>query len=78
VSDAVRILMFPSADHSPASRYKSGICLNIPLPVSNNLRIPIVAIGRRPLIVLRAAVPEAAIDEYGYLGPGKDDIRGSA
>lgn len=70
-------LMLPDPDHSPSGGAELSVIESITLHVSGDLRAPIGSVGFGTRAVLRASVPEAAIDEDGHLLATKDDI-GSA
>lgn len=75
ISDSGRILVFPGPHHDP-SRLMQG---RVVAPVPGNVRIQLGAppIGIRPWshCVVRAAVPEATINEDGDLRTSQCDVR---
>lgn len=66
--------MFPMADYSPAGGGEPSVGLGVALTVLYNLQIPVVAVGSWALIVIRATMPKAAVNEDRDLGPGEDDV----
>jgi hypothetical protein len=72
-----RILVFPDLDYLPAGLLKLVRRLAVALPRSGELRTPPLSVVPWKSAVLRAAVPEAAVQIDGDAGPGEDDV-GSA
>lgn len=70
-----RNLMLPDPDHSPFRSAQLSIADAITLHVSGDLRAPIGSVGSGTRAVLRASMPEAAIDEDRHLLAPKDDVR---
>lgn len=66
--------MLPDTNHSPSIGLKGCRMATVASTVLSDLRLPIGAIGRRKGAVLRAAVPEAAIDEHSDLPTWEDEI----
>lgn len=67
--------MLPEAQHSPTGSHERGIDALIPLHRSANLGVPELTVGLRPLVVLGAAVPEAAVDEHSDPRSREDHVR---
>lgn len=67
--------MLPNANYSPPILFKDFRVATITLDVLSNLRLPVGAIPRRKRAVLRAAMPEASVDEYGDFAAREDEIR---
>ena len=61
---------------TPPPPYAIGI--HVPLLVLGDLLGPVVRVGACRGVMLRAAVPEAAIDEHGNLLPGENEIGSAA
>lgn len=55
-----------------------SVGLTIPLHVASELYSPPRGVGGGCCLVLRAPVPEAAVDEYGDLGAREKDVSSSA
>src|SRR5688572_5751010 len=70
----IGVLVLPHADDLPASASQHVVNLAIPISVPAQLRHPVVTVGLRDHLVLRAVVPEAAVDEDGDSGAGEDDV----
>lgn len=66
--------MLPDPKDGPTVPRKSLVDLAIPFDVSGKLRLPVGRVGARNVPVVRAAVPEAAIDKDRQLGAGEYDI----
>ncbi len=67
--------VFPVAEGKPSSLLKCGIRLAIAGLVAEDLLEPVLHVALRCDVVLRAAVPEATVDEDGDLRRSEDDIR---
>src|SRR6266702_6164657 len=70
-------LALPHADHRPPGRGQQAVVSSVAASVRADLLPPALCIralelGRR---VVGASMPEAAIDEYGHLPPGKHEVR---
>ena len=74
IGDVLRVLVFPCTDDGPPLSAQSNIRDRVPGEISLQLRPPVVLVNRRTSVVLRAAMPEAAVDEHGNLGTRKDDV----
>jgi hypothetical protein len=70
--------MLPDPHHRPALSFKGTCRFVVALPVALQLRLPVPGVGLRLDSVLRATVPEAAIDEHSHPGANEDDIGSSA
>jgi len=73
-----RILVLPNANDHPACLNQSPVDNEVTLVVSLDLRPPIVGVSARRDEVLRAAMPEAAINENGHARPAEYDVRCSS
>src|ERR1700691_4442196 len=60
----VQGLVLPEPDHGPARRAERGVGGPVALHIAAQLRFPVPGIGRWLAAVLRAAVPEAPVDEH--------------
>lgn len=67
-------LMFPNTEDAPSSCIQNRRLPKVPVPRSADLRLPKIAIGDRHLAVLRASVPEAAVDEHNDFAAGEHDV----
>ena len=70
--------MFPESQNSPTCICKCIIHLDISSDVAFKFGQPVIAVPLWEGGVLRATVPEAAIDEYGYLASSEDYVGSSA
>lgn len=68
-------LMLPDTNHNPSILFKDRSVATIPLDVLSDLRLPIGAIRRRKGPVVRAAMPEAAVNENRDLLARENEIR---
>lgn len=68
------ILVLPDPDHRPPERCHMGVRLTVALDVARELGGPPLTVGRGLGGVLRAAVPEAAVDHYGDLRSGEEQV----
>jgi hypothetical protein len=66
-SNIVRVFVFPKAYDDPARLPQRRIRLEVSLRVANDLRRPIVRVGRRTRVVLRTAMPVTTVDEHSNL-----------
>lgn len=62
----------------PPGRGQSGIRIAVSLNVPVELGSPIRGVPPRRRTVIRASVPEAAINEYRHPGAGENDVRADA
>jgi hypothetical protein len=63
------VFVLPRSQAHPAESGKSGVCVTVPRLVSQHLLPPVFWIGfGRASAVVRAAVPEAAVDEQCHSG----------
>ena len=69
--------MLPHAQHEPTLLLEECRRVFIARLVRSELGGPPLCVGGRARPVLRAAVPEAAVDEDGYLAPSESDVDGS-
>jgi hypothetical protein len=73
--DKTRVFVLPESQHSPTGRFKGGRVLGVALTVPGDLWSPVVAIlDVRPLAVLGAAMPEAAITEHRHATARERDV----
>lgn len=73
--DGVGGLVLPRADDMPAGGAESAVDAPITRGVAFELRAPIADVATGCIAVLRAAVPEAAINEDGDPPAREDDVR---
>src|ERR1700761_5529678 len=66
--------MFPESDYGPPGFAESGVGGPVPFDVTAELRLPVPGVGRRLTPVIRAAVPEAAVNEHGDPAGGEHDV----
>jgi hypothetical protein len=69
------IHVLPDADHVPTVLHERSIHPTVALGVLGELRHPVVTVALGDLLMDRAAVPEAAVDEHGHLRSREDDVR---
>lgn len=69
-----RVFVLPYADRRPTLGSESRLDLSVSLHVSCELGLPVGAVHPRHVRVLRAAVPEAAVDEDGETRAGEGDV----
>jgi hypothetical protein len=69
-----QIFMFPDPHHRPTFSLKGRCRFVVALPVALQLWLPVPRVGLRLDSMLRAAVPEAAIEEHSHPGANEDDI----
>src|SRR5580692_13001245 len=67
--------VLPEPDHRPAGLRERLVGGAVTLDVPGQLRRPVPVIVLRLAAVVRAGVPEAAVDEHGDLAAGKRDVR---
>lgn len=70
----VSAFVFPDADDGPSSGLECLGVLPVSLLVAFKLRIPIARVYARSGAVLRAGVPETAVDEYRYPLSSEDNV----
>jgi hypothetical protein len=68
----------PRANHDPTIFLKTPIGVDVTLPVRQDLRTPEVSVRLGPRRVLRAAMPEAAVDEDRDAEPNERDVSNPA
>lgn len=68
-------VVLPDADRVPARLLESTIGVPVPFGVCQDLFAPERRIVFRPRAVLRTAVPEASVHEYGDLGAWEYNVR---
>src|SRR4051794_13117893 len=66
--------MLPNANHSPTGFAQSGVRVSIAADVAIELRPPPVGVPRGRRAVLRARVPEAAVEVDGNPSPRKHQV----
>ena len=69
-----RILVFPHPDDRPASFDEAPVRLRVALDVAGEFGGPPVRVGGRRRSMLRARMPEAAVDEDRNLRPREHDV----
>jgi len=67
--------VLPEPDHSPTCSLEGGVDAPIPFHVPAELGRPVPLVRGGLPTVLGADVPEATVDEDGYLLSGEDDVR---
>jgi hypothetical protein len=67
--------VLPDAYNVPSGPFQVPPLLLVSLLVAADLWLPIGGVGLRDAPVLRAAVPEAPIDEYCEVPSGEDYVR---
>jgi hypothetical protein len=70
----IRILVFPYADHMPPGVVKRFIGRTIAAAVRFDLLAPPIRVRLGPRRMLRAAVPEATVDEHGQTGAREENV----
>lgn len=70
-----RVLVFPEPENGPPLVDETSVGVSITLDVPVELLDPPLLPGGRDRRVLRARVPEAAVDEYSEPGSGESDVR---
>ncbi len=70
----LRVLVLPRSHKEPPVLAKSGLIATVAGDVPSNLRSPVVGIRSRSHAVVRAAVPDAAVDGNGHSLSREDDI----
>lgn len=68
-------LVLPVSEDSPSVRRKLLIDQRIPFRITANLVLPVFAIDRGNLVMFRASMPEAAVNEHSQAISGKYDGR---
>lgn len=66
--------MFPEPQYSPPGLGQKVRGLEISFHSPAKLRVPERPIRRRRAVMFWAAVPEAAIDEYGHILPSEHNV----
>lgn len=66
--------VFPDPDHGPASRAEEFVRCDVATTVGFDFLHPPFAVVLRERLVLRAAMPEAAVHEHRNVCTGKDDV----
>src|SRR5690606_23923984 len=73
----LRILVLPDANDQPTCVGEATVGLRVALTITPDLHRPDFGVGGGFGVMLRTAVPEAAVEEHGHLGPGEDHVCGS-
>lgn len=73
-----RIFVLPEPNHPPPSRCELTVGVPIPSHVARDLGRPVVRPGLRQAQMLRAAVPEASVEQDDNTGAWKEKISGPA
>lgn len=71
------VLMLPDSKAYPASLFKVPIGIDVPRPVASDLISPEIGVRHRGRVMLRATMPEAAIEEDSDPGLRKHKVSGS-
>lgn len=71
----MHVLVLPHAKHGPSEGAEMAVCVTVPLDVARELGTPPRGVRSGRCLVLRASVPEAAVDEDRDLRAGEQDIR---
>jgi hypothetical protein len=67
--------VLPDPPDQPALLRQRLVHALVAFGVRRELRRPVGDVALRHSAVLRAGMPEAAVEEHGDLGPGEDDVR---
>ena len=70
----MEILMFPDTDRQPTEFDQRFIVTAVSGDIAVQLRFPPVPVGFRQYPVVRATVPETAVEKHGYTRPCKNDV----
>ena len=70
----IRVFVFPEPHAEPSRISEKRVGLPVALDVPFELGHPEVGVGGRAGRVLRTAMPEATVDEYGHLGGPEDYV----
>ncbi len=71
----LQIVVFPDADHSPASGCQTTSRVVITLLVARDLLEPVPAVhGLAAAAVIRTTMPEASVDKDGYTRSREEDV----
>lgn len=71
----VRVLVLPHPNDGPSFGREHSVSLSVPPNVPRELRLPVRPIDPWCVRVIRAAVPEAPVDEYNDPGARERNIR---
>lgn len=74
VRDGNDWIMLPCPHDRPACLDEQSIYQSVASSIPLDLLSPVLGIGSRRLVMLRASVPEATIHEHGDFRAGKDDV----
>lgn len=66
--------MFPDANYLPAGASEKGVINPVSFNIAQEFGRPVARVDLRLTSVLRAAMPEAAIDENCYASSSKDNV----
>jgi hypothetical protein len=75
---SAQILVFPEADNHPAEAEHLGVRISISSNVGLDLLSPVCRVRLRSGVVLRAAMPEASVDEDRKLLAREHNVGASA
>lgn len=70
----MRRLVFPHAHDEPSDGFESGVCLDVARAISVELGRPVARVCTWANPVIRAAVPETSVEEYGNTLAREDDV----
>ncbi len=68
------VLVLPGAKDPPTCCDEDLVGLNVSNPIPSDLVSPVPSVGSGDGMMVRAAVPEAAVYKYGDLRSGKDHV----
>src|SRR5829696_3259520 len=74
VSDLGYVLVLPGAEHLPAVTCERAVDSTVSGDVASELRLPVRGVRTWRVAVVRAAVPEAAVDEDGEARAREDHV----
>ena len=66
--------MLPKPEHRPSCCGKSIVGVLVTIPVPGDLLLPVLGVSRSLGVMLGAAVPEAAVEEYRDALLGEDQV----
>ena len=70
----VRGLVLPDAQDRPSKRFERAVIPALTFHIPLKLGVPEFLIGRGSGAMVRAAVPEATVDEHGWTRPRERDV----
>lgn len=77
ISDLLRGFVLPDAHDLPPSHGQPAVSIGVPITIALDLGRPVSTVGTSSSAVFWASVPIAPVDEDGYLGTRKHQIRSS-